>query len=32
MIPPMPELRSIAEARADVLAHVRPLGSEEVPV
>ena len=25
MIPPMPELRSIAEARADVLAHVRPL-------
>ncbi len=32
MIPPMPELRSIAEARADVLAHVRPLGSEEVAV
>ena len=30
MIPPMPELRSIAEARADVLAHVRPLRSEEV--
>ena len=32
MIPPMPELRSIAEARADVLAHVRPLASEEVAV